>query len=211
MARFAASVNGILLHSLPLEKPYNPASLMNRLRTRWATRVLAVLLVASLLPVTFATARHVARHTASYADWVRLEIRMPIDDAVVRALEVAEQSRAQSLETFLKAFVEAYEAQHPERPLAEVFSADDLSNEALISYLKGRYLGLVGEAVLPRAALTVAIAVTKHVMKRGTASLSVLTRSDLHRRVWAAALRPTPVPAFVLPLRTRFAARPLGP
>ena len=184
---------------------------MNRLRTKWGKRVVAALLGASLLPVTFAAATHTAQHTASYADWVRLQVRMPADAVLAQALEVASASRARSLDTFLTAFVEAYEAQHPERPLADAFSADGLSNEALISYLKGRYIGFAGEAVLPRLTLTVATALAKHVMKRGTASLALLTRSDLHRRVWAASLRPSLRPAFVLPLRTRFAAQPLGP
>ena len=172
---------------------------------------MAAWLVASLLPVTFAAATHATRPTTPYADWVRLQIRMPADDVVVQALAVASESRARSLESFLTAFVEAYEAQHPERPLADAFSADGLSNEALISYLKGRYIGFAGEAVLPRVTLSAATILVNHVMKRGMASLALLTRSDLHRRVWVASLRPSLMPAFILPLRTRFAAQPLGP
>ena len=184
---------------------------MNRLRNKWGMRAVAALLVASLLPVTFAAATHATRPTTPYADWVRLQIRMPADAVVVQALEVASESRARSLETFLIAFVEAYEAQHPERPLADAFSADGLSNEALISYLKGRYIGFAGEAVLPRLTLSAATVLVNHVMKRGMASLALLTRSDLHRRVWVASLRPSLMPVFILPLRARFAARPLGP
>ncbi len=184
---------------------------MNRLRTKWGKCVAAALLLASLLPVTFATAAHAARHTASYADWVQLQLRIPADDVVVQALEAAAESRARSLEAFLATFVEAYEAQHPERSLAYAFSADGLSNEALISYLKGRYLGFVGDAVLPRASFTAATVVVTQVLKRGTASLALLTRQDLNRRVFAASLQSSSAPVFVVSLRTRCAAQPLGP
>ena len=184
---------------------------MNRLRTRWGKLVAAALLLASLLPVTFATAAHAGRHTASYADWVRLQLRLPADDGVALALETAAESPAQSLEVFLATFVKAYEAQHPERPLAYAFSADGLSNEALISYLKGRYLGVVGEAVLPRAMFTAATVAAQQVLNRGTASLALLTRHDLSRRVFAASWPSSPAPVFVVSLRTRCAAQPLGP
>lgn len=184
---------------------------MTRLRTKWGKRAAAALLLVSLLPVTFATATHAVRHTATYADWVRLQLRIPADDVVTQALETAAESRARSLGSFLATFVEAYEAQHPERPLAYAFSADGLSNEALISYLKGRYLGFVGGAVLPRAAFTAVTVAAKQVLKRGTASLALVTRNDLSRRIFAAALRPARAPTFVVSLRTRCAAQPLGP
>lgn len=184
---------------------------MNRLRTKGGTRVAAALLLASLLPVTFATAAHAARHMASYADWVRLQLRIPADDVVALALETATESRAGSLEAFLATFVEAYEAQQPAQPLAYAFSAVGLSNEALISYLKGRYLGFAGEAVLPRASFTAATVVAQQVLNRGLASLALLTRHDLSRRVFAVTWHPSAVPAFVVALRTRCAAQPLGP
>ena len=50
---------------------------MNRLRSIWGMRSVAGLLMVSLLPVTFATAVHAAQHTSSYADWVRLQLRIP--------------------------------------------------------------------------------------------------------------------------------------
>ncbi len=184
---------------------------MNRLRTKWGMRVAAALLLVSLLPVTFATAAHTGRHAASYADWVRLQLRIPAGEAVAQALEAASESRARSLEAFLATFVEAYEAEDPEQPLAAAFSADGLSNEALISYLKGRYLGFAGEAVPPRASFTTATVAAQQVLNRGMAALALLTRYDLSRRVFAVSLQPSPAPAFVVPLRTRCAAQPLGP
>ena len=184
---------------------------MTWLRTKWGKRGVATLLLVSLLPVTFATAAHAVRHTATYADWVRLQLRIPADDVVARALETAAESPVRSLGSFLAIFVEAYEAQHPERPLAYAFAADGLSNEALISYLKGRYLGFVGGAVLPRAAFMAATVAVKQVLKRGTTSLALLTRNDLSRRVFAVSLQPALAPVFVVALRTRCAAQPLGP
>ena len=184
---------------------------MNWLRTKWGKRVAAALLVVSLLPAMFATAAQAARHTTTYADWVRLQLRIPADEAVLQALDTAAAHPARSLEVFLDAFVEAYEAQQPQRPLAYAFSADVPSNEALISYLKGRYLGFVGEAVVPRAAFMAATVVAKQVLKRGIPSLALITRRDLNRQVVVTTLRPTVVPAFIVLLRTRFAARPMGP
>ena len=184
---------------------------MNRLRSIWGMRSVAGLLMASLLPVTFATAVHAAQHTSSYADWVRLQLRIPAGEAVEQALETATESRARSLEAFLIVFVEAYEAQQPERSLALAFSTHDLSNDALISYLEGHYLGFVGDAVLPRASFTAATVAVTQVLKRGTASLALLTRQDLNRRVFAASLQSSSAPVFVVSLRTRCAAQPLGP
>ncbi len=184
---------------------------MNRLRSIWGMRSVAGLLMASLLPVTFATAVHAAQHTSSYADWVRLQLRLPADEAVEQALETATESRARSLEAFLTVFVDAYEAQQPERSLAHAFSTHDLSNDALISYLEGRYLRFVGDAVLPRAALVAAKVASKQVLERGLTSLAALTRIDLSRRAWAATLQPSQAPVFILSLRVLSAAQPLGP
>ena len=173
---------------------------------------MAGLLVASLLPVTFATAVHAAQHTSSYADWVRRQLRIPADEAITQALETAEKSQPRSLEAFLAVFVETYVAQQPERPLARAFSVRGLSNEALISYLEGRYLGFVGEAVLPRAALVAAKVVSKkQVVKRGMAPLADLTRRTLTRCAWGATLQPSQAPVFILSLRALSAAQPLGP
>ena len=184
---------------------------MNRLRSIWGMRAMAGLLLASLLPVTFASAVQAARHTASYADWVRLQLRIPVGEAIEQALEVAEESRARSLEDFLTVFVEAYEAQQPEQSIAHAFSTRDLSNDALISYLEGRYLRFVGDAVLSRTALMAAKVVSKQVLKRGLTPLAALTRSDLSRLAWAAMLQPARAPVFILSLRALSAAQPLGP
>ncbi|MFB3133503.1 MAG: hypothetical protein ACE10K_13380, partial [Rhodothermales bacterium] len=97
----------------------------------------------------------------------------------------------------------------PERSLARAFSVLDLSNQALISYLEGRYLGFVGEAVLPR--LVAAQVVSKQVLKRGMAPLADLTRRNLTRCAWAATLQPSQAPVFILSLRALSAAQPLGP
>ena len=184
---------------------------MNQLRTKWGKRVAAALLLVSLLPVTFATTVHAVRHTATYADWVRHHLRMPADEAVVQALAIATEGASGSLEAFLTSVVNAYEAQHPEQPLAYAFSEEGLSNDALISYLKGRYLGLVGEAVLPRAALSAATVGSQHVFKRGTALLALSTSLDQARQTWITTVRFSRVPLFVLSLRTQYAAQPLGP
>lgn len=184
---------------------------MNRLRSTWGLRAAAGLLMASLVPATFATAVHAARHTSSYADWVRLQLRTPADEAVEQALETAEESRARSLEAFLEVFVEAYEARQPERPLARAFSTFDLSNDALISYLEGRYLRVASDAVLPRTALAAAKVVSEQVLKRGMAPLALLARRDLTRRAGAVRLCSSRTPVYILSFRALWAAQPLGP
>ena len=184
---------------------------MNWLRSKWGMRAVAGLLTASLLPVTFATAVHAAEHTSSYADWLRQQLRIPTDEVVEQALETATESRPRSLDAFLTAFVEAYEAQQPARPLAQAFAAHHLSNEALISYLEGRYLRFVGDAVLPRATLAAAKVVSEQVLKRGLTPLAALARIDLSRRTWAATIQPSQAPVFILSLRALSAAQPLGP
>lgn len=174
-------------------------------------RGIAALLLASLLPVTFAMAAHAARHTPSYADWVRIQLREPNNPVVAQALASAEQSRPRTLEAFLTVFVEAYEAQQPEEPLAYAFAEPDLSNDALISYLQGRFLGFVGDAIPPRTFWMAAEAGAKQVVKRSIGLSALLSRLELAHKEGGEVLQPSSIPACILPVRLISAAQPRGP
>ncbi|MFQ5570648.1 MAG: hypothetical protein ACE5G0_13275 [Rhodothermales bacterium] len=172
---------------------------------------MAGVLLASLLPVSFATGVQTAQHTSSYAGWVEAQLREPADETVQKALEVAAASRSRSLEAFLTVFVEAYEAQQPETPLARVFSPRSLSNEALIIYLQGCYIGLVNDAVLPRTVFVTVQALSKQALKRWKGTHAVLRAHRLAHSAWTQTVRPSVVPVFVLMLRSLSTAQPLGP
>ena len=63
------------------------------------------------------------------------------------ALQAAEQEAGStSPHAFVEAFVAAFEAQHPDRVLAEAFFPEELSNEALVAYLQGRFARLANQA-----------------------------------------------------------------
>lgn len=185
---------------------------MNRLRSTWAKRWMAALLVASLLPVTFATAMQAARPTDSFGDWVRGQLRVPADAAVERALDAAEAQRAGSLEAFLHVFVEAYEAEAPGQPLADIFDAPARSNESLITYLASRFRGLVADALPPRTALQAAQTAQALTPERSGPAGSALL--DVRRVIlpsWARAMPLAPAPRFVVAVWQLSAAQPLGP
>ncbi len=184
---------------------------MNRLRSTWAKRWVAALLLGSLLPVTFAAAAQTAQHTASLADWIRAQLRNPDDEAVERALEAAQAAHPRSLESFLRVFIDALEAQQPGTQAARAFAAPGLSDDALIAYLQGRYHGLASDAVLPRTALLAAHAPPGLTPDRGAAALAVLPARGPAQQAHAAAVPGAARPVFVLPVRARSAAQPLGP
>lgn len=173
---------------------------------------MAALLVASLLPVTFATAMQAAQPTDSFGDWVRGQLRTTADAAVERALAEAESHRAGSLEAFLHVFVEAYEDEAPGQPLADIFAAPARSNDALITYLASRFRGLVADALPPRTALQAAQMAQALTPERGAAASTALLDAHAapapqHAR---PALRAVEAP-FVTDVRRFSAAQPLGP
>jgi len=184
---------------------------MNGLRSKWGKRGVVALLLVSLLPPTFATVAFAAQRTDSLASWVRMQLREPADAAVEQALEQAERSAAGSLEAFLAVFVEAYEAQRPEKPLAHAFATRALSNAALIAYLQGRFLGFVGEVIFLRTVFVAAKMAVKKVSERSATPLVVLPRRDQVRGLGASPLQGVCGPVFIPLLRVLSAAQPLGP
>ena len=184
---------------------------MNRLRSIWGLRGVAALLLTSLLPVSFAAAFQAAEQTSSYADWLRAQIRGPLDAAVAEALDEAADRPAHSLDAFLAAFVDAYEARQPATPLAQRILSLDLSNEALVAYLESRFNGLVGAAVLPRVAVVAAASPSSHAPDRPVLPLGAWTQHDRQHVRQATSLQQVARPVFVRSVRLLWAAQPRGP
>ena len=184
---------------------------MNRLRSIWGLRGVVTLLLASLLPVSFATAFQAAEQTSSYADWLRAQIHGPLDEAITEALDEAASSDARSLDAFLAAFVEAYEAHQPATPLAQRILALDLSNEALITYLEGRFNGLVGAAVLPRVTVMAATPANSHTSARSVVPLGTWTQHERLPVRHATSLLQVTRPVFLQSIRLLLVVQPRGP
>lgn len=125
---------------------------MRRLRSKCLLRCTALLLVGAMLPALFAPSSRAASGSlaSSYAEWIRAQLKAPAHPSVERALKKAAQADANSFNTFVAAFLEAYEAQYPQESAARAFTDKDLSNDALITYLQRRYTEISGEAVLLR-------------------------------------------------------------
>lgn len=183
---------------------------MRWLRFKWAQRGGVALVLACLLLVSFVTVVHAAKKTSSYADWVRTHLG-DIDREVELALETAASSDAHSLDAFLVAFVEAYEAQQPSQPLAQVFATPLQTTEGLIAYLQSRYVGVVGDALLPRSQLLAAKILPSQGVDRGPSQFATLVDALPRHLASEVAFKRTVVPAFVFSIRILSAAQPLGP
>jgi hypothetical protein len=184
---------------------------MRWLRASWTQRTLVSLLVASLGAVLFGATDLPSRHSASYADWVRTQLRAPADAALDDALAAADE-QAHTFEGFLEAFVTAYEAEHPETSLARAFVARDLPKEALITYLQSRFSRVVGEAVLPRLVMMKATPSSPSP----TSDRTAVGLTPVHAAAHAIARAELPaqrhaVARIVIPLRVLWDAQPLGP
>ena len=184
---------------------------MHRLRSKWSKRWVAALLLVSLLPVSFATAFSTARHTSSFASWLETQLQDTENEAVVEALAEVSTHRTRSLEVFVRDFIDAYEAQHPDVSAARVLAGMDLSDEALIAYLESRYMGLVGHGVLPRLLLKAQVLTSTLSKRLGTFSSSVLTEKQQQHRIWTTMWQHAMRPVVVVTLRQLSSAQPLGP
>ena len=171
---------------------------------------MAALLLASLLPVNFAAAFSTARHTSSFAHWLQTQFQDASDAAVQQALSEVSAHRTRSLSVFVRDFIDAYEAQHPNASAAYVLAGIELSDEALIAYLESRYMGLVGHGVLPPL-LVKSQMVASTLSKRIGGWVSVLVDKPQQDRFWTRegqyALKCVVVVAF----RQLSSAQPLGP
>ena len=186
---------------------------MRQMRNKWGSRVVVAWVLASLVhPLFLVKISPPQSHVfSSYADWLRLQISAPSSDLVDQALDKAISTKAQSLEAFLKSFIQAYEALHPNTPLAEELFNLRISEEALLVYLQSRYLHVIDDAVLPRPSVVTAVtqpaqlfsrfskAITEHDGLCNAAASLTASISD------AGQLR---IPVV---FRLLSAARPLGP
>jgi hypothetical protein len=186
---------------------------MRWMRTIRGRRLLVIVLIAALLPTLISPAAATARQAthASYGDWLRSQLRVAPDAAFEQAIEAATRARPQSLSRFLVAFVKAYETESPDTRLSAAFSANELSNEALVSYLERRYQQFGGDGLVPRT--------------RSSSTLHPhLKAPDRVEKLWLAVLSTTPerlgqalsqsnhvFRPFILSLRILTSAQPLGP
>lgn len=179
-------------------------------RNGWMGRVLAAMLIASMLPMLFIPPARAASGSqfGSYERWLRAQIRVS-SDAVENAIADAVADRSDSLQDFVAAFVESYEAAAPDRSIAFVFTERELSNEALISFLQRRYTRVVDDAVLSRVYLTTATSQMTTGQSVGSAGVLSM-KEDLHSLSAGLASSPS-AGLVVVPFRERSSARPLGP
>lgn len=185
---------------------------MRCLRTTLLTRVLALLLMGSTVGVVLVPSAWAQRNdvAASYEVWLRQQLRVEPDAHMEAALAKVLDERPASLEDFLYAFVAAYEAE-ASGSLSEAFAVQAPSHEALVSYLYGRYLGIVGDAVLPRIIPMGIVAQSNTSNDRNGATRAVMTKRWIAWEQQEAAqldLQATPV---IIPLRVLFSASPMGP
>lgn len=182
------------------------------MRSVWRMRLVAAMLVAALLPASFApVATSVPQVAAfSYAAWLRTQLAGPSTPAVEAALDAAVAAAPASIDAFLGAFAEAYHADDAAPALADLFAApDDLTAEALLSFLRSRFDRLGAESFARSATLVVAAAAQGQGPERAKALLVVPIR--LYAAAIAHALPEAVSAAVVMPLRLRSSARPNGP
>ncbi len=146
-----------------------------------------------------------------FADWLRSQLREPAGADFEEALAVVEARHPATLHEYLSAFVEAYETRRSGDALAEAFTGQALSPEALLLFLQCRYHRVVGEAVLPSTALSTMVApqakTPEHPHAASAGRDESLLRTAAQSRV-ASVNRPRPFPHA---LRHIVTAQPLGP
>lgn len=180
------------------------------LQEKWVGRVLAAVLIASMLPtLVVPRAQTGGPHFGTYERWIRAQLRIS-DGAVEKAIAVAVAEGADTVQEFVVAFLKTYEDAAPGRAIALVFTERELSTDALISYLQSRYTRVVDDAVLPRIFLTTAATQT---VTNGHAGTSSGILSVARTALFAQSIASTPrLGAFIIiPLRVLSSAHPLGP
>ncbi len=152
---------------------------------------------------------------SSQADWLRSQVHMALDGAVEadfeHALSAAQDAQPHSLHGFLRTFAEAYRTESPDRPLADLFGAPDLSGERLIRYLQQRFAHVSGMAALPRLLLLTYAAAHPSPDRTAAASAFVGGAWQQHALATAWTAIRGDVWTVVIPLRTLFPAQPMGP
>lgn len=185
---------------------------MRVLRTTILTRILTTLLIGSVVAVMLVPSAWAQRNdvAASYEVWLRQQLRVTPDAHMEAALAEALEERPASLEDFLYAFVAAYEAE-ADVSLSEAFALHAPSDEALISYLHGRYLGIVGDAVMPRIVPMGVVAQSNTSNDRSGTARAMMTKRWLAWEQQEAAHLDLQAIPVIIPLRVLFSASPMGP
>lgn len=186
---------------------------MRWLRTTWGSRpISAGLLVCLLLSVFGAGMRGDSQPVcAPYEAWLRAQLRVPADVVLEEAIEEAVSSRPRTLTAFLSTFVAAYEARNPQTALATAFLTQDLSNEALITYLETRFNGVGAEGVPVRGNWQTMLVPSGKAPDRHEAGVFAVAFQALLVQASAFVQHVEAVQPHVRLLRILSAAQPLGP
>lgn len=132
---------------------------MRSLRSTWRLRAVALLLVVSVLPMTFVWPQQSTTPTPAkaHADWLRAQVNMEMDEtgqeAFESALREAVEEEAHSLQDFLYHFVAAYAQQGEGPSLAQLFGVEEGSHEQVADELQRRLAQVSGWATIPRLAM----------------------------------------------------------
>ena len=185
---------------------------MRQARTPYLSRLIAGILLASMLPALFVLPSSAASGATygSYSRWIRAQLRVPADASFDVAISKASESRPGSLEAFIEAFLDAYERANPGKSAAQAFTDIDLSDDALITYLQRRYTQIGDEGVLPRVYFTTASSAGIAAGQADTCGDAV-SESDPQLRAHSGAGTICAEAAIVVSLRTLSSAHPLGP
>lgn len=183
------------------------------LQKGWIGRVLAAVLIASMLPTLVVPRARTTggSHFGTYERWFRAQLRVSGDVAVEEAIAAAVAEGTDSVREFVAVFLKSYQDAAPGRAIAQVFTERDLSTDALISYLQSRYTRVVDDAVFPRSFLTTAVNQTVANAQSG-ASAGVVAGDRVSSLIRDISARNTLVGALIIiPLRVLSSARSLGP
>lgn len=181
-------------------------------RNRWAGRVCATVLLLSMLPTLAVPTNRMAGDAqfGSYERWIRNQIRVPVDAAVEKAIAEAVASDAESFDSFIATFLDAFGEVAPDRPLSQVFTDRELSDDALISFLQRRYSQIADEGVVPRVYVASFI---HNLLVSGKSGLDAARKfsADMGRADRGSFMPPVVEKTIVISLRTLTSARSLGP
>ena len=180
-------------------------------RKKWTSRVLAAVLILSILPTLMVPSNRASGSAqfGSYEGWLRAQLRIPADEAVERAIVDAVEAGADSFDAFIAIFLEAYATAAPGESISQVFTDRDLSNDALISYLQRRYSQVVDAGILPRVYLT--SFVQNPVIGESGPSDAAVGAGAAALSGFGAALPALIESTIFISLRTLSSARALGP
>ncbi len=118
------------------------------------SRLLAVATIFSTLLLAVAPALGHQTQAVRYADWLREQVRVPVDEALERSIADASSERFTNVQAFLIAVVDDLESSGEDA--GRLFGAEGLSGVHLVSHLESRFSHLTTDALPARTLLTVA-------------------------------------------------------